>query len=82
MNNCSRARDLPAESNKSGSPDVGISRDAIRNPKIQIIRQSIRSERIMDASGWIKDIRFNSKQHPMIVERCTIAHSNRRNETI
>ncbi|GBC44748.2 hypothetical protein GLOIN_2v1882276 [Rhizophagus irregularis DAOM 181602=DAOM 197198] len=24
MNNCSRARDLPAESNKSGSPDVGI----------------------------------------------------------
>src|SRR6185369_186872 len=60
----------------------GTTRDAIRNPKIRIIRQSIRSERIMDASGWIKDIRFNPKQHPMIVQRCTIAHSNRRNETI
>ncbi|PKK55517.1 hypothetical protein RhiirC2_802196 [Rhizophagus irregularis] len=62
--------------------DWKVRRDAIRNPKIRIIRQSIQSEWIMDASGWIKDIHFNPKQHPKIVERCTIAHSNRLNATI
>src|SRR5688572_6557512 len=36
----------------------------------------------MDASGWIKDIHFNPKQHPMIVQGCTIAHSNCCIETI
>ncbi|EXX65909.1 hypothetical protein RirG_128790 [Rhizophagus irregularis DAOM 197198w] len=58
------------------------SRDVIKNLKIRIIHQSIRSKWIMDAFRWIKDIYFNPKQHPMIVQRCTIAHSNSRNETI